>query len=702
MLVALTASLFLPATRGQFVCYDDDQYVTQNERVQQGLTLDNVRWSLSAVVAANWHPVTLWSHMLDCQWFGLDPRGHYLTSIVLHALSAGLLLAALWQMTGRYWPSLLVAAIYAWHPLRVESVAWVAERKDVLSAVFCWLTLAAYARYAQRWRCYWYALATLALALGLASKPMLVTVPCLLLVLDWWPLQRASARGWATWRALVIEKLPLAALSAAAIATTLWAQGRTGAIHALDERSMAARLAAAIDAYGMYLWQTVWPWDLAVIYPLVPPPAWRVALFALLLLAITALAVAERHRRPHLLTGWLWYLGLLVPVLGLVQVGHQVRADRFTYLPQVGLWLALSWTLAELAERGVAWRRAVVVGCLVALAALMSLTVRQIGFWRDSETLFRRALAVTGGNYVAHHNLGFALDEQRRTAEAIEHYRAAVALRPDYVEARRSLAGALLEQGEWEAARREAEAAVAQAPDYAPARLALGAVLDRLGRLDEARQQFARAVELRPGDSQAWYALASILYRTGQLEAAQEAFERLLELEPHRAGAYDGLGAVLAARGQLDAAAAMFDRAMALRPDDAALRASAAQVAEARGDPAAIEHYRAALRLAPDDAHIALRLAWLLATHPRADLRDAAEATALARRVVATPATPGAVELDVLAAAYAADGQYERAAETASAALARAEETGATHLVDAIRQRLALYRAGRPFRQAAP
>jgi hypothetical protein len=434
-LALLTLAAWLPTFRNGFVNLDDGLYVTGNPHVRQGITRASLAWAMTANVANNWHPLTLLSHLLDVQLFGLDPAGHHATSLLLHIANVLLLFAVLTKMTARMTSapgrSAAVAALFAVHPAHVESVAWVAERKDVLSAL-CWLlAIAAYERYARRPSPGRYLLVALAMALGLAAKPMVVTLPFALLLLDVWPLERLQL----SWKRLVVEKLPLLALSAASCLITLHYQKTS--LAPLDVLPWSFRLAGAAVSYVAYLGKLLFPRNLAVFYPVpLEIPAWETAGAVALLATITAFAVWKARRAPWLLAGWLWFLGTLVPVIGLVQVGRQAMADRYTYLPSIGLFLEVVWGVAELAGH----RRVLLATAAAAVIAVLSVgTWRQAGSWKDSDALYRHALAVTRGNYLAHLGLAKALAAERDWNGAAGQYRAALALRPGLVEARSGL-----------------------------------------------------------------------------------------------------------------------------------------------------------------------------------------------------------------------------------------------------------------------
>jgi tetratricopeptide (TPR) repeat protein len=514
-LALATVATFAGALRAGFV-HDDRAYVTGNPALARGLSRDSVAWALSSLDAANWHPATWLSHLLDVSLYGFAPAGHHATSLLLHAASAATLLLLLHRLTGTLWPGAWAAAVFALHPLRVESVAWVAERKDVLSVLLALLTVAAYVRWARAPAPRRFALVIAAYAAGLAAKPMLVSLPLGLLLLDWWPLGRLLPRpgAGAGPRALrlVLEKAPLLLLAAGSAAITLVAQGRAGAVLQAPP-PLADRAANAAVAVARYLALTAWPSGLSVFHPL-PDPAyapWQVGGALLLAAAISVAAGAAWRRQPELLFGWLWFLATLAPVLGFVQVGLQAIAERYTYLPHVGLLVGIGWSLAGVARRHPAARPALAVLALAAPLALAALAARQVGFWRDELTLYARAAAVAPASWFARYNLGTALEGR----------------------------------GLLDAAAREYEATLRINPGHTAARLNLGHIRQQQGRVAEAETLYRETVRLAPGDADAWNNLGALAAGRGRRDEAIRYVREALRVDPDNAAARENLGILL-------------------------------------------------------------------------------------------------------------------------------------------------------------
>jgi len=701
-LVLVTAALYAPIVRYDFVDYDDFLYVVENEEIQRGITLENLLWIAQSPVAGNWHPITMLSHAVDCHVFGLEPAGHHAVNVAWHVANTLLVFIVFSWITGRVWPSALVAALFGWHPLHVESVAWIAERKDVLSTFFWLLTMAAYAYYVRRPSRMRYALVALLLTLGLMSKPMLVTLPAVLLLLDVWPLKRVgfddlasilrlkrsrpvshsadddaagdsfsaaplpnpsvddaltpprASVGW-----LLLEKLPLLAISASFSLITIVVQRSAGAVQTFESNPIPRRLANAATSYIDYIAQMVWPFDLAVFYP--HPMSsldWvRGVLCAVGLVLATLGAVTVARRLPYVAVGWFWYLGTLVPVIGIVQAGGQARADRYTYVPLIGLFIVVAWSLADWARAGGALRRTVATtASAVALALLLPLTAKQITHWRNTETLFRHAIAVTDKNYIAHFGLGNGLvaqflEEEEATGssdpellrQAIVHYQQAVALRPNYDRAFYGMAGAL----------------------------------KRLERYDEAVENFQACVELGMVDENLQTHLGECYEELGQPEQARAAYERALEITPN----------AFAARHRL------IDRLLL-----------DGEVAEA------IQVARRGLEHRPKDPRVADRLARILATSRQSSLRDAEEAVKWAEHANRLTGTNNPQLLDTLAAAYAEAGNFDQAIRASTRAIehisrlrSNCEDEEQLAMLDELARNIGdhlnLYRRERPLRE---
>jgi tetratricopeptide (TPR) repeat protein len=595
-----------------FVNLDDAAYVYENWHVNRGLTGEGIAWAITARRASNWHPLTWLSHMLDCQFYALKPGGHHLTNVFLHAAAAVLLFLAFWRMTEALWPSAWVAAVFAIHPLRVESVAWVAERKDVLSGLFFTLTLWLYARYVERpssWGRYLFMLVSF--ALGLTAKPMLVTLPFVLLLLDYWPLARLSPHRAGNQEdeaspprpdrlivRLVVEKIPLFVLAAASCVVTFAAQ--RNAMPSLEQMPFAVRAANAAVNYVAYLGKMLYPAGLAILYPVSkePPPTLEVISAVSLLLAISVAAFVARRKCPYLLFGWLWYLGTLVPVIGLVQVGNQAMADRYTYLTQIGLCTALAWGAARLAGSWPyrRWPFATVAAFVV--AGLMVSAWQQAWHWRNSLMLWSHTLAGISPNPLAHNALGDVLADHGQVDAAIAQYEKALEISPDFARAHNNLGSALASRGQVDAAIVQYEKALEIKPDLAQAHNNLGNALASRGQVDAAIARYEKALEISPDYAQAHNNLGYVLAGRGRVDAAIAHFQHALEINPDCVEAHYNVGAVLAGRGQIDAAIAHFQKALEINPDCVQAHYNIGAVLAGRGQvDAAIAHYQKAVSL---------------------------------------------------------------------------------------------------------
>lgn len=585
VLSVITIAVYWQVLHFDFINFDDPKYVTENPNVQQGLTWDSVRWAFTTDHASNWHPLTWLSLMLDRELFGLNAGAFHLVNLLLHIANTALLFIVLSRCTHAVWPSAFVAAGFALHPLHVESVVWIAERKDVLSTLFWMLAMLAYVRYVQQPRISRYITIFLAMALGLMAKPMLVTLPCVLLLLDYWPLRRmelAQSTGdkdvaanrspglgnRKTLLSLVLEKSPFFTLAAASSIVTLMVQKRT--VMSMETFPLKVRVTNAFVCYARYIGKVFWPWRLAIFYPHPKDtlPGWQVVLAIAVLVLISTWVILYARKRAYLVVGWLWYLGTLLPVIGLVQVGTQAMADRYTYLPFTGLFIILAWSARDLFAQ---WRYRktilMVLGFILCTALMLSSWI-QIRRWRNSITLFEHALNVTSNNYLAHYGLGVAFTEEGKTEQAIEHYKTALGIKPDYTDVRFNLAKALAEQG----------------------------------RIREAIPHYNEVLKSKPGDADVYNSLGLALAGHGDLEQAVRVYRSGLDFNPKNAHLHSNLGVALLQQGQLDKAFNEFQVALDLLPvsethnNVGMLLASKGQLVEA------IEHYNEAIRLDPGNA----------------------------------------------------------------------------------------------------
>lgn len=630
---------FWPVLGNGFINYDDREYVTKNPHIQAGLTGPSLVWAWTESYAGNWHPLTWMSHMLDWRLFGAAAAGHHAMSLFLHLAGALLLFLVLAQMTGCVWRSAFVAALFAVHPLHVESVAWASERKDVLSGVFWMLTTGAYVRYVKSPTPARRLLVAVALALGLAAKPMLVTLPFTLLLLDYWPLGRWPARapgakGFTVPWPLVREKIPLFALSAASSVATFAIQSTGKAVGSLTAFPLSARVSNALTSYVGYLWKTVRPAGLAVFYPHPGAnlPFAHVAGAVLVLALATGFAFWVRRRAPYVLVGWLWYLGTLVPVIGLVQVGAQAMADRYTYVPLIGVFVIVAWGACDLARlltsrslsgqtpdraaRGRSWALAALAGFIV--VTLVGCTRIQAGYWQDSPTLMRHALAVTENNYLAHSLLGASLEEQGRAEEAAQHYQEALRINANDPLALNNVGLSLAREGRTQQAIELYTRALASDADDPETNNNLGAALAQQGKIDEAIARYTIALRRRPDYVDARNNLGSALAVSGRLYEAIAQFSQALEIQPDSAEVHNNLGGAVARDGRIDEAIGHFAAALRIKPDFAQAHFNWGVALAGKGElPQAEEHFRAAIRLDPGNVRAHANLAAALVREGR-------------------------------------------------------------------------------------
>jgi tetratricopeptide (TPR) repeat protein len=663
VLAAITFAVFVQTASFTFVDCDDNAYVYENAKVAGGLSLKGLAWVFTHMDCFLYHPLTMLSLMADYQLHGLHAGGYHLTNVLLHTASAILLFLILRQMTGALWRSAFVAAVFAIHPLRVESVAWVAERKDVLSTFFFMLTLGAYVRYVRKPDSLArYLMVAAAFVLALLSKPTVVTLPFVLLLLDYWPLNRFERPRKLS--GLVLEKIPLLALAAGACALTVLAARKE--VTAYADISMLSRISNALVAYAVYLRQMIWPGGLAAFYPRPEKgcQVWTMALSFLLLALITGGVLAFRRKYGWLLTGWFWYLGMLTPMIGIVKAGAFAHADRMTYLPQIGIYVALTWLAAEW---GAKWRVSqVALGGLMAvvLAVLVVCAWIQTGYWKDGETLWIHTLACTSGNNVAHNNLGIAFDQEGSLDEAIVHYREALKINPNYLDAYNNLGNDLCKTGRVDEAITQYKKALQIKPSVAAVRYDLGIALRQKGRVDEAITQYQEAVQINPAFVEARNNLGNALLETGKLDEAISHLQKALQINPGYAPAHNNLGNALLQKGNM---------------------------------PEAIAHFQQVMQLKPADPWAKNNLAWILATCPEASLRNGNKAVELARQANELTGGERPIILQTLAAAFAEAGGFSEAVETAQHALRLAEAQSKPTLAGQLQSELKLYQAGSPF-----
>ena len=659
-LVAVTWAVFGQTIRYHFVNFDDDLYVYNTPAIQSGLTLKGIAAAFISPHAHNWHPLTTISHMLDCQLYGLNAGGHHATNVILHTIAVLLLFWVLRRMTGAAWKSALVAALFAVHPLHVESVAWVSERKDILSAVFFFLMLNAYSRYARAPSVMRYLAVAVLFAAGLMSKPMLVSAPIILLLLDYWPLRRFEQPSLMIGktkiserdnqrriiRRLYLEKIPLFVLSAVACILTFVLQKRTaGAIPPLP---FLWRVQNASVSYVIYVWKTLWPTHLAVFYPHPNDTLalWEVIFAILLLLAITAAAIVFRRQRPYLLTGWFWYLVMLIPVIGIVQVGEQGHADRYTYLPHIGLFVAIVWFAIDVATVRRTKPQVAVTAALAVLIifALAWAAFIQTFYWRNSEALWTHALAVTSDNDVARNNLGYLCVDRGELDEAISHFESAARIRSGKRDPHYDLASAFVQMN-------------------------LADALARKGRSDEAMVHYEEAMRLQPNYADAYYNRGSVLFAKGRIDEAIADWEKALQMQPNDADAHTSLGNALLQKGSLREA---------------------------------IAQYVTAVALAPEDPHSRNNVAWVLATASDSSIRDGARAVGFAQEAVQLSGGREPRFLRTLAAAYAESGRFSEAIAVSQQAAVIATMQGKPDMAKRLEKDLVLFRGNLPLRENSP
>lgn len=616
ILIGLTLFIYLQTANFGFVVFDDGLYVTDNHEIQAPINLKSFFWAFTTTQAANWHPLTWLSYLLDFQLFGLNAGGYHLTSVLFHLTNSVLLFLFFEKMTGSLWPSALTAALFAVHPLHVESVAWISERKDVISGFFWILTLGAYGFYVKRPALLRYLMVLVLFLAGLMAKPMVVTLPCVMLLLDFWPLGRCSSwlpknRGGTktgdsfsfdnqgmSVAALILEKAPFFMLAAASSAMTFYAQQSVGAVNLIIP--FTTRFSNALISYGTYLIHLFWPENLSIFYPY-PAflPIWQIMGSGLILVLISIGVFWNWKQYPYLVVGWLWYLGTLVPVIGLIQVGSQAMADRYTYIPLIGLFIMTSWAIPELLAKW-HYRKVVLSGAaMIWLLALTTLAWKQTTCWENSISLFQQALRVSAGNFKAHDMLGLALTEQGKLDQAIFHLQESIRIKPNYGSAYNNLGRTLEKKGEWaeaqaqylkalkvqefpeahynlgivmlqqgklETAVSHFQSALRINTNYAEAYNNLGVTLYQQGKSPEAINHFNKALKIKPFFLEAHYNLGTVLNDTGRFDEAIEHFQEALRIQPAYARAYNNLGLAQARKGRIDEAIASFQRGLDHNP----------------------------------------------------------------------------------------------------------------------------------------
>lgn len=684
-LALVTIAVFWPVGECGFTNMDDPAFIYANPNVRAGLTVDGFLWAFNND-HWSWHPITWLSHMADCELFGVNPAGHHYMSLSIHVLNSLLLFGILRWMTGSFWRSFIVAAIFALHPMRVESVAWACERKGLLSTFFGLITIAAYTFYARRPGAGRFILVMISFAFCLMSKAMLVTMPFLLLLLDFWPLQRKRSK------AIILDKLPL-------LAMTLACSWITAGKVAFVQLPLMTRLSNVFVSYVRYIEKTFWPVDLAILYPL--PNAWpssRIAVSIAVVVIITAAVMIMIRRRPCLAVGWFWYLGTLVPVIGFVQVWYQAMADRFSYVPTMGLLIALVWLVADVA-RSKPLRAVAVVVLVFVLSALAVTSHRQLAHWNNSITIFSHTVAVTDDNYHAHTNLASALFKSGQPDAAMEHYKRAIAIDPNGERALAGVSAVLLRSDQLEKAIEFASRAVAINASSAEGHYNLGVALQKSGREDEAASHYQKAIDVDPIFVSGHYNLGLIHMRHRRFEAARDSFHAALRIMPGHPHANYQMALALAQLNQVQQSLAYFDHHLRLRPDDARahynLGITRLRMGDASGALSALDQ---AVGLSPTMVEALTASARILAAHRDDAIRDGRRAHELAQHACRLTKNRSAQALDVLAVAQAELGDFENAVINARNAIEVAAQTGNKRLVEQIRKRLAGYEAGKPYR----
>src|SRR5438874_98989 len=697
-LVVITWLVFGQTVRYDFVNYDDNEYVYANPAITSGLTPQGITYAFSGRHGRNWHPLTTLSHMLDCQLWGVRAGGHHLTNLVLHTIAVVLLFLVLKQMTGAIWQSTFVATLFAIHPLRVESVAWISERKDVLSAIFFVLTLGAYFHYARSPSLGRYVTMSIMFALGLLSKSMLVTVPFILLLLDYWPLERCGGRS--SIKRLFLEKIPLLALSAAGGFVTLWVQ--QSSVARTEQLPLIWRIGNGLVSCVIYVKQMIWPVGLAVFYPHPGDqlPVWEVGLAIVLLGLVSAGVIALRHKQPYLVTGWFWYLTMLVPVIGLIQVGSQAHADRYTYLPQIGLYLSLAWAITD-ALTSPLQRSILAATASVAIIALAWCAHIQASYWRNGESLWGHALAVSSWNFMAHDGLGECLANRGHLDEAIDQFQMALNIAPGYREIETNLMLALTKKGRTDEAITHLQALLKEDPNDAQLHYNLGNALRKKGDSRGAIAAYEKALSIQGRYPAAHYNLGIALDQDGQIEEAIAHYQEAVKEQPNYPEVYYSLGNDLLRKDRVEDAIAAYEQSLKSRSRYPEVENNIGLALVQKGRPSeAIAHWQNALAIQPDSVDPLTNLAWVLATFPESWIRNKKQALILAERANQLSGDNSPMILRTLAAAYAENGRFTEARGTAERGLQLANAQENPELASILERDLTRYRINTPLRTA--
>jgi tetratricopeptide (TPR) repeat protein len=711
-LALATLATFWQVHSHEFITtFDDDFYIVDNDHVKAGLTFKGIVWAFTTAHAFNWHPLTWISHMLDCQLFGVNPAEHLFTNVLIHIANTLLLFLVLKLATANLWASAFVAAAFALHPLHVESVAWASERKDVLSTFFGILAIWAYLHYAERTNIQRYLLVVLLLCLSLLSKQMLVTLPVVLLLLDYWPLRRLklakqNSRNLpqtipsVSIRRCLLEKVPLLLLAVAASLIVYLVQLRTGTVRPYLEFPLSCRITNAFVAYAAYIGKMFWPAHLAIFYPHQGAnlPLWQIIGSGVLLLLITAAAIYKIRQKPYFLVGWLWYLVTALPVIGLVQVGVQAYADRYTYVPLTGLFIIIAWGANDLLSR---MRYRQVIFALVAVAVIAALGVtqhRQVKYWRDGMTLYTHAIQVTKNNWWAYHHIGELFFRDEKFDEAIKYLNEALRIKPDFADAHNNIGAALVRQGKFDEAIQHLTEALQINPASADAHANLGFAFAKIGDVQKAIEHYLASLQINPAQPDTQFNLANLFIEKGDLDQAVSHYQQALLLKPDYLEARSNLAKALANQGKLEQAIELWQQLLQTNPNEPVVHNNLATAYYRLGDfDKAVSHWQDALRLNPGNVSVLGKLAWFLATCNNPKYRDPTRAVELAEHACELTKYSDPRLLDILAAAYAASGRFDDAVNTAQKALAIATFMSQQDLTSKISQRLNLYQQHQPY-----